>query len=61
MKQRRPVPKKNYINFFHYALKSANESQYWLGLLRDSNKTNKDRANSLLRETVELPTFWVPA
>ncbi|MFP3983838.1 MAG: hypothetical protein ACLFV2_09140 [Desulfurivibrionaceae bacterium] len=29
--------------------------------MRDSNKTNKDRANSLLRETVELPTFWVPA
>ena len=27
--------KKDYINFFTYALKSANETKFWLGLLRD--------------------------
>ncbi len=29
--------------FFNRALKSANESKFWLGLLRNSNKANKDR------------------
>jgi len=30
--------KKDFTNFFSYALKSANESKFWLGLLRDSQK-----------------------
>jgi four helix bundle protein len=28
--------RKDYTNFFAYALKSANECKFWLGLLRDS-------------------------
>ncbi|MBI4743618.1 MAG: four helix bundle protein [Actinobacteria bacterium] len=46
--------KKDYINFFNYALKSANESKFWLGLLRDSGKFDKDKTNKLLKETTEI-------
>jgi len=30
--------KRDYTDFFNYALKSANETKFWLGLLRDSGK-----------------------
>jgi|SRR3989344_30775 len=46
--------KKDFTNFFSHALKSANESKFWLGLLRDSGKTDKQRAETLLQETKEL-------
>lgn len=46
--------KKDFTNFFTYALKSANESKFWLGLLRDSGKADKNKANILLQETTEL-------
>lgn len=46
--------KKDFTNFFSYALKSANESKFWIGLLRDSNKSDKNIANKLLQETTEL-------
>lgn len=46
--------KKDFTNFFNYALKSANESKFWLGLLRDSGKADKKAVNKLLQETTEL-------
>ena len=46
--------KKDFTNFFSYALKSANESKFWIGLLRDSGKAQKDKADALLKETIEL-------
>ncbi|MBI5739920.1 MAG: four helix bundle protein [Nitrospirae bacterium] len=46
--------KRDYINFFNYALKSANETKFWLGLLRDSEKADKAIANTLLKETIEI-------
>ncbi len=46
--------KRDFTNFFAYSLKSANESKFWLGLLRDSGKANKEKTNSLLQETAEL-------
>lgn len=46
--------KKDFTNFFSYALKSANESKFWLGLLRDSGKANKERTNILFQETNKL-------
>lgn len=46
--------KKDFTNFFNYALKSANESKFWLGLMRDSGKADKDMTNKLLQETTEL-------
>ena len=46
--------KKDYTNFFTYALKSANETKFWLGLLRDSGKANKGITNKHLKETSEI-------
>lgn len=46
--------KKDFTNFFAYALKSANESKFWLGLLRDTGKADKEKSNILLQETAEL-------
>lgn len=46
--------RKDYANFFSHVLKSANETKFWLGLLRDSGKVEKETANKLLREATEL-------
>lgn len=46
--------KKDFANFFAYALKSANESLYWLGLSRDAKKLKSPLLNYLLQETKEL-------
>ena len=46
--------KKDFTNFYSYSLKSANESLYWLGLLRDAKKINNSQMKYLLDETKEL-------
>ena len=46
--------KKDFINFFTYSLKSANESKVWLSLLRDTNKGEKGELEWLLKELIEL-------
>lgn len=46
--------KKEYIRYFEIALKSANESKYWLLLLRESDQEYNEIAEALLRETVEI-------
>ncbi len=46
--------KRDFTNFFSHALKSANESLYWLGLLRDAKKINNTHLEYLLKETGEL-------
>ncbi len=46
--------KKDFINFFTYALKSANESKVWLSLLKDTNKGEKNELERLLKELTEL-------
>jgi len=46
--------KRDFTNFFSYALKSANESKFWLGLLRDSRKVNENETNKLFKETTEI-------
>jgi len=46
--------KRDFTNFLSHSLKSANESKFWLGLLRDSKKAQEDKANQLLKETAEL-------
>lgn len=46
--------KKDYINFYLYALKSANESKLWIGLLKDSGKIEAMDTNELLNETIEI-------
>lgn len=46
--------RKDYTNFFSYALKSANETKFWLGLLRDSGKAEREATDKLLKETTEI-------
>ncbi|MBI2626415.1 MAG: four helix bundle protein [Candidatus Nealsonbacteria bacterium] len=46
--------RKDFANFFTHALKSSNESKYWLGLLRDTQKAPKEKTEILLDETIQL-------
>jgi len=46
--------KRDYIKYFEIALKSANETKYWLGLLRDALDGDRNEINKLLKETSEL-------
>lgn len=40
--------------FHEIALKSANETKYWLGLLKDSDLANQKAIDELLNEVIEL-------
>ena len=46
--------KRDFIKYYEIALKSANETKYWLCLLRDGAKINKDKINKLLQEIEEI-------
>ena len=46
--------KKDFINFLNHALKSANETKYWLALARDLDENLIIEINELLKETDEL-------
>ncbi|OGY44602.1 MAG: hypothetical protein A2729_00185 [Candidatus Buchananbacteria bacterium RIFCSPHIGHO2_01_FULL_39_14] len=46
--------KKDFINFYHHALKSTNESKLWLALIRDTNDQGKDQIKGLFEETIEI-------
>ena len=46
--------RKDFIKFYEIALKSANESKYWLSLMRDSYKELEPQCNSLLEENSEI-------
>jgi len=46
--------KRDFIRFYEIALKSANETKYWLGILRDATETDKEKVNLFLEEVSEL-------
>ena len=46
--------KRDFIKFYEIALKSANETEYWLGLLRDATQADKNKTNQLLVEVEEI-------
>jgi len=46
--------KKDFINFYQIALKSANETKYWLCILRDGLKIKEDVVSPLLVEVEEI-------
>ena len=50
--------KKDFINFFTYSLKSANESKVWLTLLKDVGKGEKGELVWLLSELVEIANIF---
>ena len=46
--------RKDFIKFYEIALKSANESKYWFGLLRDATEADRDKISKLMRELDEI-------
>lgn len=46
--------KRDYLNFYQYALKSANESKLWICYLRDIKKISQQESEGILKETTEL-------
>jgi len=53
--------KRDFQNFFHHALKSANESKFWLAILLGANLVSKDLISEgkwLFQETKELADIF---
>lgn len=48
------VSKKEFINYFQIALKSASETLYWLSLLKEVNKNYDKEIDLLLNECLEI-------
>jgi len=46
--------RKDYINFYTYSLKSANESKLWISLLKDAGKCDLAEVELLLNKTQEI-------
>jgi len=46
--------KTEYLRYFQIALKSANETKYWLFIILKTTKDHKEKINQLLRETEEI-------
>lgn len=46
--------KKEFINYFQIALKSASETLYWLALLQEVNLDRKEEIDGLINECTEL-------
>lgn len=46
--------KKDFINFFNYSLKSANESKVWFAIIRDTRRASKEKTDPLLQELEEI-------
>ena len=49
--------KKDFVNFYLIALKSANECKFWLCLVRDTLQCDKMKINKLLKEVCELSSI----
>lgn len=46
--------KREFIKFYEIALKSANETKYWISLLKDSYSELKPTCEILLQEAIEI-------
>lgn len=46
--------RKDFIRFYEIALKSSNETKYWLCLIRDGLKIDKEKMRELLNEAEEI-------
>lgn len=46
--------KKEFINYFQIALKSASETLYWLALLQEINKNSRKQFTKLIQECTEI-------
>ena len=43
--------RREFKKFYEIALKSANETKYWLGLLRDSGLADKEKINIFIKRS----------
>jgi four helix bundle protein len=46
--------RKDFTNFLHYSLKSANESKFWLMVIIDTQRSNEQEARAILQELIEI-------
>ncbi|MGE4357346.1 MAG: four helix bundle protein [Candidatus Omnitrophota bacterium] len=46
--------RKDFTNFFNHSLKSANETKYWLNLLKDAGKIEGEEIDNLIKEVCEI-------
>jgi len=46
--------RRDFTNFLSHSLKSANESKFWLAVLRDSKKADTIKIKKLFKETKEI-------
>jgi four helix bundle protein len=46
--------RKDFIRFYEYSLKSANETKYWLALLKDALGADAQTIDTLLKEVTEI-------
>jgi four helix bundle protein len=46
--------RREFLNYFQIALKSANESKYWLAILRELQPEYKEKLDNFLKETDEI-------
>ena len=46
--------KKDFINFYHIALKSANETKYWLSVIKDADINKSPKLQKMLSECEAL-------
>jgi len=46
--------RRDFTNFYRYSLKSANESLFWLNLLKDTGKAKEPGASMIIGETNEI-------
>jgi four helix bundle protein len=45
---------KDFLNFMHISLKSANETKYWLCLIKETIDVDEGAVNNLIKEANEL-------
>ena len=50
--------RKDFTNFFHYSLKSSNESKVWVAILRDTRRIEAKDADWLLQELEEISKIF---
>lgn len=49
--------RRDFKNYLNHALKSTNETRFWLALLRDSGKKTKKEIDPLLAEAKEIAKY----
>src|SRR3990167_2425249 len=46
--------RKDFTNFIHHSLKSANESKVWISIIKDTKRASEKEADYFLKEVTEI-------